>query len=67
MGGIGTVPWRCHEAEKALHGKAATLTNFRAAAEVTLRNAKPQSQNGFKVELAKRCLTHALTQATASA
>jgi xanthine dehydrogenase YagS FAD-binding subunit len=64
MGGVGTAPWRCHEAEKALHGKPATPTNFRKAAEVTLRNAKPQSQNVFKVELAKRCLTHALTQAT---
>jgi xanthine dehydrogenase YagS FAD-binding subunit len=67
MGGIGTVPWRCHEAEKTLHGKPATLANFRKAAEVTLRTARPQSQNGFKAELAKRCLTHALTQATAQA
>jgi hypothetical protein len=25
-----------------------------------LRNAKPQSENGFKVELARRCLTQAL-------
>jgi xanthine dehydrogenase YagS FAD-binding subunit len=32
---------------------------------VTLRNARPQSQNGFKVELAKRCLMHALTRAAA--
>jgi xanthine dehydrogenase YagS FAD-binding subunit len=39
--------------------------NFRAAAEAALRGARPQSQNGFKVELAKRCLVHALTQATA--
>lgn len=67
MGGIGTVPWRCREAEKMLHGKAATLTSFRNAATATLRNAKPQSQNGFKVELAKRCLTHALTQAMTQA
>jgi xanthine dehydrogenase YagS FAD-binding subunit len=66
MGGIGTVPWRCHEAEKALHGKAATPANFGKAAELTLRHARPQSQNGFKVELARRCLSHALTQATAS-
>jgi xanthine dehydrogenase YagS FAD-binding subunit len=67
MGGIGTVPWRCHEAEKALQGKAATATNFRKAAEAALRNARPQSQNGFKIELAKRCLTHALTQVTTQA
>ena len=65
LGGVGAVPWRSREAEKALMGKAATPANFRAAAEAALRGARPQSQNGFKVELAKRCLTAALTQATA--
>jgi xanthine dehydrogenase YagS FAD-binding subunit len=67
MGGIGAVPWRCHEAEKSLRGKPATLANFHKAAELTLRNARPQSQNTFKIELAKRCLIHALTQATTQA
>jgi xanthine dehydrogenase YagS FAD-binding subunit len=65
MGGVGTKPWRSEQAEKALHGRAATAANFRAAAEVALRGSRPQSQNGFKVELAKRCLVHALTQASA--
>ena len=67
LGGVGTVPWRSREAEKLLQGQAATPANFRAAAEAALRDARPQSQNGFKVELAKRCLTHALTQVTAQA
>lgn len=67
LGGVGTVPWRSLEAEKALQGKAATAGNFRAAAEAALHGARPQSQNGFKVELVKRCLTHALTQAAAQA
>jgi xanthine dehydrogenase YagS FAD-binding subunit len=31
---------------------------------MALRDAKPQSQNGFKIELAKRCLVHALKLAT---
>jgi len=35
----------------------------RKAAEAALRDAKPQSQNAFKIELAKRCLTHALLTA----
>jgi len=65
LGGVGTKPWRSLEAEKVLHGKAATAANFRSAAEAALRGAKAQSQNGFKIELAKRCLVHALTQATA--
>ena len=40
---------------------------FDITAEAALRDAKPQSQNGFKVELAKRCLTHALTLVTQTA
>jgi xanthine dehydrogenase YagS FAD-binding subunit len=67
MGGVGTKPWRSLEAEKALAGKAPTATNFHDAAEVALRGARPQSQNGFKVELAKRCLVHAMTQASQTA
>jgi xanthine dehydrogenase YagS FAD-binding subunit len=62
MGGVGTRPWRSVEAEKALMGKTASEANFRAAAEAALRGAKPQSQNGFKVELAKRCLVHSMGQ-----
>ena len=62
LGGVGAVPWRSREAEHVLMGKAATPSNFRAAAEAALHNARPQSQNGFKIELAKRCLTAALTQ-----
>ncbi|MBB5316233.1 FAD binding domain-containing protein [Tunturibacter empetritectus] len=67
MGGVGTKPWRSTEAEKALLGRAASSANFLTAAEAALRGAKPQSQNGFKVELAKRCLTHAMGQASQSA
>jgi xanthine dehydrogenase YagS FAD-binding subunit len=65
LGGVGTKPWRSPEAEAALVGQPATLETFRKAAEAALRDARPQSENGFKIELAKRCLTHALTTATA--
>jgi len=41
-------------------------THFRNAAEAALRDAKPQSENAFKIELAKRCLTHALQTAAMS-
>ena len=63
LGGVGTKPWRSPEAEAALTGKPANAANFRRAAEAALRNAKPQSENKFKIELAKRCLTHALQTA----
>jgi xanthine dehydrogenase YagS FAD-binding subunit len=66
LGGVGTKPWRSHEAEAALAGKPANAANFRKAAEAAMRGAKPQSENGFKIELAKRCLTHALQIATTS-
>ena len=63
LGGVGTKPWRSPEAEAALTGKPANAANFRQAAEAALRDAKPQSENKFKIELAKRCLTHALETA----
>jgi xanthine dehydrogenase YagS FAD-binding subunit len=67
LGGVGTKPWRSFEAEKSLHGHDISEKNFREAAEAALHSAHPQSQNGFKVELAKRCLRQALTLATQQA
>lgn len=66
LGGVGTKPWRSPEAEAALAGKPANDATFRQAAEAALRQAKPQGENKFKIELAKRCLTHALRTAAAS-
>jgi len=63
LGGVGTKPWRSQEAETVLTGKPANAANFRSAAEAALRGAHAQSENGFKIELAKRCLTHALQTA----
>ena len=67
LGGVGTKPWRSTEAEHALEGKPADAANFRRAAEEALKGAKPQSENGFKVELAQRCIVRALTMATRTA
>ena len=66
LGGVGTKPWRSPEAEAALIGRPTNDATFRQAAEAALQGAKPQSENKFKVELAKRCLTHALRTAAAS-
>ena len=60
LGGVGTKPWRSPAAEAALVGQRANPASFRKAADAALRGAKPQSENAFKIELAKRCLTHAL-------
>ena len=66
LGGVGTKPWRSPEAEAALLHKPANAASFRAAGEAALRNAKPQTENRFKIELAKRCLAHALQTAVNS-
>lgn len=65
MGGVGTKPWRSPQAEGLLVGRPATDATFRAAAEAALTGAVPRSENGFKIELAKRCVAHALRMAMA--
>jgi xanthine dehydrogenase YagS FAD-binding subunit len=67
LGGVGTKPWRSREAEAALESAAPDAETFRRAAADALANARPQSENGFKVELAQRCLVHALTLVTSAA
>ena len=51
-------------AEAALVGQAPDEA-LSAGREIALSGARPQSQNGFKIELARRCLVHALRQVTA--
>lgn len=62
MGGIGTKPWRSTEAEAALENGPVSETRIRTAVEIFLKGAQPQTQNGFKIELAQRCLTYSLTE-----
>ena len=59
LGGVAHKPWRAFEAEKFLAGKNATDENFRAAAELEMKNAKPLSGNKYKVELATRAIVRA--------
>ncbi|GJH32998.1 FAD binding domain-containing protein [Paraburkholderia hospita] len=62
LGGVGTKPWHAREAEAELAGAVPDAASFARAADAALANAKAQSQNGFKIELSRRCLIHALTQ-----
>ena len=66
LGGVGTRPWRSPEAERALLGQPPEAGSFRKSAEAALQGARPQSENGFTVELARRCIIHALMLATRS-
>ena len=63
LGGVATRPWRATEAEAVLQGKRPTPELFRAAAAAALSKAQPRRDNGFKVELAQRCVVRALSQA----
>ena len=65
LGGVAHKPWRNGEAEALLQGQTATRKTFEAAADLILREAKPQSTNGFKIELARRAIVRGLEQAAA--
>jgi xanthine dehydrogenase YagS FAD-binding subunit len=56
-------PWRDPRAEAALHGQPANAATFARAADVLLREARGYEYNTFKIDLARRCLVRALTQA----
>ena len=63
LGGVAHKPWRDPAAEAALRGQAPNEDNFKRAADVLLRDAKGFAHNAFKIELARRAIVRALTQA----
>ncbi len=65
LGGVAHKPWRNREAEALLEGRPATRESFQAAADLIVAEAKPQSENGFKIDLARRAIVRGLEQAAA--
>jgi xanthine dehydrogenase YagS FAD-binding subunit len=63
LGGVAAKPWRAREAEVSLEGSQPSPTAFAKAAELALAEARPSGDNAFKIELARRILTRALTLA----
>ena len=63
LGGVAHRPWRDPQAEAALRGQPANAGTFTCAADVLLRDAKGYAHNTFKIDLARRCIVRALTQA----
>lgn len=61
LGGVGTKPWRARDAEHALIGKPASIATYREAAAIALHGARPEKDNAFKVELAKRAIVRTFT------
>ena len=60
LGGVGTIPWRAHEAEVILIGALPNDETFQTAAEAALRNHFIVPGTAFKVELAKRTIVRIL-------
>ena len=65
LGGVAHKPWRDPSAEAALRGQTADQSTFTRAADILLRDAKGFEHNAFKIDLARRAIVRALTQAAA--
>ncbi|MEO8520523.1 MAG: FAD binding domain-containing protein [Acidobacteriota bacterium] len=63
MGAVAPVPWRSPAAEAALVGKPLTEETAIAAAEAALRDARPLSQNAYKIQVAKTAVKRAILNA----
>lgn len=63
MGGVAHKPWRAREAERFLVGKPANDATFAQAAEAEMSGARPLAHNQYKVELGRRVIVRALSQA----
>lgn len=65
LGGVATVPWRAHAAERILTGEKLTDASLRDAAEEAFRDAHPREHNAYKISLGKRTLIRALRETAA--
>jgi xanthine dehydrogenase YagS FAD-binding subunit len=63
LGGVAHKPWRNIQAEAALRGEPASERTFASAADIVLNEAKGFGHNTFKIDLARRVIVRALSQA----
>jgi xanthine dehydrogenase YagS FAD-binding subunit len=63
LGGVAHRPWRDPEAEAQLAGAPATPEIFARVADSVLRGARGYGGNDFKIDLARRTIVRALSQA----
>jgi xanthine dehydrogenase YagS FAD-binding subunit len=63
MGAVAPVPWRAQAAEAALVGKQINEATASAAADSALRDARPLSQNAYKIQVAKTAVKRAILNA----
>ena len=67
LGHVAPTPWLSPDAEAALKGQAANDATAQKAVEAALRNAKPLSQNAYKVQLARVAVKRAILKAAGGA
>jgi xanthine dehydrogenase YagS FAD-binding subunit len=65
LGGVAHKPWRDASAEDMLRGKPAGEASFRPVADHILRDAQGFGHNDFKIDMARRAIVRALSQAAA--
>ena len=63
LGGVAHKPWRLPSAEALLEGVVPGRDAFGMVADALLDGAVAQTQNGFKIPLARRAIVRALKQA----
>jgi xanthine dehydrogenase YagS FAD-binding subunit len=63
LGYVAPLPWLSPEAGQALQGHAVNEETAQKAADAALKNAKPLSNNGYKVQLARVALKRAILKA----
>ena len=63
LGGVAHKPWRDQRSEAQLSGAPATRESFARAADTILSDARGFGHNNFKIELSRRAIVRALTQA----
>jgi xanthine dehydrogenase YagS FAD-binding subunit len=63
MGAVAPIPWRSPAAETALAGQRLTEETAAAAAEAALRDARPLSQNAYKIQVARTAVKRAILHA----
>lgn len=67
LGGVAHKPWRAEPAERLLAGRLAGNEAFEAAAREATAGAKAYRENQFKIEMARRAVVRALTEAGGTA
>ncbi len=67
LGHVAPTPWPSPEAEAALKGQSANEDTAKKAADAALANAKPLSQNAYKVQLARVAVKRAILKAAGGA